>query len=99
MSGFNNPFAPKKSVSFSDAIHRIREWTRLAGAAGEDDIVSVNEIACAAEGCPPRETVILVMTKGQTRKAGIHKAMKDVTEADIAAAFAAPDRSNRDAGA
>lgn len=87
MSGFNNPFAPKQSISFSEAIRRIREWARHAGAAGPDDIVSVNEIACLAEGCPPRETVIIVMADGPLRKAGIHKAMKDVTEADVIAAF------------
>jgi len=93
VSGFNNPFAPKQSVSFSDAISRIRDWTRESGAAGPDDVISVNEIACHVDGCPPRETVIIVMADGPPRKAGIHKAMKDVIEADIIAAFAALDDS------
>lgn len=88
MNGFNNPFAPKASVSFSEAIGRIREWTRGAGVAGPEEIISVNELACPEEGCPPRETVIIVMANGQPRKAVIHQAMKDVTEADVVAAFA-----------
>lgn len=91
MSGFNNPFAPKPSVSFSEAIGRIRDWTRAMGAAGSDDIISVNELACPEEGCPPRETVIVVMADGQPRKAVIHKAMRDVNEIDVAAAFASTD--------
>lgn len=95
MNGFNNPFAPKKSVSFSDAIRRIRKWTRHAGVATSDDIISVNEITCAAEGCPPRETVIIIMADDKTRKAGIHKAMRDVTEADIIEAFTSPDNSDQ----
>lgn len=93
MSGFNNPFAPKQSVSFTEAIARIREWTRAAGAAGPDDVISVNELACPEEGCPPRETVIIVMANGEPHKAVIHQAMKDVTEADVVAAFALPDNS------
>ena len=91
MSGFNNPFAPKPSISFSEAIGRIRQWTRQAGAAGPHDVISVNELACPEVGCPPRETVIIVMKGGQPCKAVVHKAMKDVTEADVVAAFAAPD--------
>lgn len=91
MSGFNNPFAPKKSVSFAEAIDRIRGWTRATGAAGTEDVISVNELVCPEEGCPPRETVIIVMAGGQPRKAVIHKAMKDVTKADVAAAFLSPD--------
>ncbi len=93
MSGFDNPFAPKKSASFSEAIGRVREWTRATGVAGPDDVISVNELACPEEGCPPRETVIIVMAGGQPLKAVIHKAMKDVTEADVAAAFASLDDS------
>jgi hypothetical protein len=87
MSGFNNPFAPKPSGSFSEAIGRIRLWTRQVGAASAEDVISVNELACPEQGCPPRETVIIVMANGQPRKGVIHKAMKDVTEADVVAAF------------
>jgi hypothetical protein len=91
VSGFINPFAPKPSISFSEAIGRIRQWTRQAGAAGPHDVISVNELACPEEGCPPRETVIIVMADGEPRKGVIHKAMKDVTETDVAVAFASPD--------
>lgn len=92
MSGFNNPFAPKPSVSFAEAIGRIRLWVRQAGGAGPDDVVSVNELAFPEEGCPPRETVIIVMAAdGRPRKVVIHKAMKDVTEADVAAVFSSPN--------
>lgn len=47
-------------------------------------MISVTELARAEPGCPPCETVILVMwPEAQAWKLRIHKAMPDVEEADI----------------
>ncbi len=54
----------------------------------DNAIVSVNELACHLPGCPPKETVVLVMQgPGPTMQASIHKPMKDIVVEDIASAF------------
>lgn len=89
MTGFDNPIAPKRGGGYSAFIGRIREWTREVLAQNEATLVSVNELACPEPGCPPRETVILVMPEGAAPiRARIHKAMAEVTADDVRAAFA-----------
>jgi hypothetical protein len=89
MAGFSNPFAPKRSASYAEFIIRIKGWTCAVLALDATVMISVNELACAEEGCPPRETVILVMTDAAAPRRGtIHKAMSAVTADDVQAAFA-----------
>ncbi|TPW27678.1 hypothetical protein FJU08_19540 [Martelella alba] len=81
-----NPLAPK-GPGVIDAARRIKGWTRTMLAIDETTVVSVNELACHLPGCPPRETVILVMTgPNDTRQFSIHKAMAEVTHDDVHAA-------------
>lgn len=81
--GFVNPLAPKKP-GVIDAARRIKGWTRAILAIDETTAVSVNELACHLPGCPPRETVILVISgPNDTRQMSIHKAMTDVTHDDV----------------
>jgi hypothetical protein len=71
------------------AVGRIKGWARAALDLPAEVALSVTELACSAEGCPPRETVILVMPPGErARKYSVHKAIPDVTEADISACAA-----------
>ncbi len=87
MSSFVNPLKPRTGTGYAEALARIREWTRASLPPG-DPVVSVTELACAEPGCPPRETVILVMwTDAPAWKARIHKAMPEVSEADVALAL------------
>ena len=87
MTGFVNPFKPRSGTSYADALARIRAWTKAAIPAG-DAVISVNELACAEPGCPPRETVILVIWVGKPAwKLRLHNAMMDVLEADVIAAM------------
>jgi hypothetical protein len=84
MSGFDNPFKPRGGAGYLVALQRIRAWTRTALPPG-DPVISINELACAEPGCPPRETVILVMwPEAPAWKLRVHKAMLDVEESDIA---------------
>ena len=56
-------------------------------ALAEEDVLSVNEIACADPGCPDVETVILLMrARLPTRALTIGKPVEAVTDADIVAA-------------
>ncbi|SDA87420.1 hypothetical protein [Sinorhizobium sp. NFACC03] len=83
MSGFVNPLArPRHGVPAQAAT--IKTWTRNALGLSDDVVVSVNQLSCAEPGCPPQETVILVLPGGnRALKLAIHKALTDVTEIDV----------------
>jgi hypothetical protein len=94
MTSFANPFKPRGGAGYAQALLRIRAWAGAALPAGTlpggDPTISITELACAEPGCPPRETVILVMwPDAPAWKLRIHKAMPDVEEADILGAMAA----------
>ena len=83
MSAFINPLRGKRSPAYAEALQRIRQWTAESLPPG-DPVISVTELSCAEPGCAPRETVILIMwPEGRAWKARIHKAIPDVTEAEV----------------
>ena len=83
-SAFDNPFKPKPRGGYQTAIIQIREWTRTEFGLVDGELVSVTELACAEPGCPPRETVIVVMRPGHPATTlHVHKAMADVVRADL----------------
>jgi hypothetical protein len=85
---FINPLA-RNGPSIISSARAIKSWAREVLTLPDEAVVSVSELACHVPGCPPRETVILVMQSGETVQVSIHKAMKDVTEDHIAQAFSA----------
>lgn len=92
MNGFDNPLKPRGGTSYAEALARIRAWTIAAIPSG-DPVISVTELACAEPGCPPRETVILVMWPDTPAwKVRVHKAMVDVQEEDVAEAIPLAER-------
>jgi hypothetical protein len=62
MLGFVN-----KSAERSQAIDRVRSWTRAHFKLPDDTTVMVSEVACALPGCAPLETVIAFWTEGDRR--------------------------------
>jgi hypothetical protein len=95
MTAFVNPIKPRGGVGYGEALSRIKTWTRAALTEGEPQI-SVNELACAEPGCPPRETVVLVMCSDSTVwKLRIHKGMTDVTHGDVLQAIRSPEPVKR----
>ncbi|MDX2203372.1 MAG: nitrate reductase [Hyphomicrobiaceae bacterium] len=91
MAAFVNPIRPRGGATYSEALSRIRAWTRAHGPTREATI-SVTELACPEPGCPPRETVILVMRpEAPTWKLRVHKPMPDVNETDVIAALRAAE--------
>jgi hypothetical protein len=84
-----NPLARGASGVVAKA-RAIKEWTRAIGALPDDAVVSVSELSCTLPGCPPRETVILVMHGGKTHQASIHKTMLEVTKDDVELALSVP---------
>ncbi|OJF89772.1 hypothetical protein [Pararhizobium antarcticum] len=84
---FINPLA-RRGSSIVDSARALKSLTRGILALADDVVVSVSELACHVPGCPPRETVILVMQGVETLQISIHKPMADVTEDDLLEAFA-----------
>ncbi|PSC03475.1 hypothetical protein SLNSH_18700 [Alsobacter soli] len=50
-------------------VARVKAWAAGALGLGEDDQITVNEIACTDPACPGLETVILVMRAGEKTRA------------------------------
>jgi len=80
---FVNPLA-RKQPGVIEAARKVKSWARACLKIDDATIVSVNELTCHLPGCPPRETVILVMAEpNDTSQFSIHKAMEDVTFEDV----------------
>ncbi len=80
----SNPFAPRPRGGYPEALKQIRSWVRDVIPLDPEDTISVTELACAEPGCPPKETVIVIMhSSGLWEKMRIHNAMPDVSEMDI----------------
>jgi len=90
---FVNPLA-RNGPSVINSARAIKSCVRKLLALQDEAIVSVSELACHVPGCPPKETVILVMRGMETVQASIHKPMTDVTEDDVAHAFSAASNPN-----
>jgi hypothetical protein len=84
MSSFVNPLDRHGSIDLPERAAAIKLWTRQNLPLTEETAVSVSEFACAKPSCPPRQTVILVLSEDMSiQKMSIHKAMADVCEADV----------------
>jgi hypothetical protein len=96
----SNPFQPKSRGGVQECLNRIRGWVRTEMLLNEEDMVSVSELACAEIGCPPRETVIVIMpASGPWLKARVHKALGDVLEDDVLWALRKAEAVRRPSGA
>jgi hypothetical protein len=84
-ASFVNPLA-RGSVGVVVKARDIKAWTREVFDLPDDAVVSVNELACHVPGCPPKETVVLMMFADQTVQVSIHKSMLEINKEDIAVA-------------
>ena len=68
-------------------VDKIRQLKQILGEAldvGDTAIVTVNEITCLEEGCPPIETVVAVLQSNSlTLQNKIHKPINDVQADDL----------------
>lgn len=72
----------------AEASAKIAALVRRALALGENDAVTVSEIACGDPACGGAETVVLVMRAGRKTEAfKLFMPMAKVTEEDVAAAL------------
>jgi len=78
----------KKSPEHSQAIDRVRDWTRTRFKLPEDATIMVSEVACALPGCPPLETVVAFWTEADKRHHfKLFKPVQDVAEDDLPPAW------------
>jgi len=78
-----NLFGPKPEHSRARTT-QIKAWAVEALGLSDDIAVMVTELRCTEPGCPPLETVIAVLSQSvQPRQYKIHKALAEVTHADI----------------
>lgn len=72
---------PKRDISL---IRQVKNWAYEFLPISAEASISVMELECREAGCPPLETVIVVMdTEKGTRQWKLHKAMPDITRADV----------------
>lgn len=85
----NNPLARSGSAIVSQA-RLLKQWSRDLLHLHPEDIVTVSELSCVLPDCPPRETVIVILSaSGTSRQFSIHKALLAVDHDDIVRAIAA----------
>lgn len=64
---------------------RIKEWVRREFGLSGDMPVTVMELRCSEEGCPPVETVIGILDWSEgARRYKVHKRMAEVGYEDVA---------------
>lgn len=80
-----NPEDPTRA----DASRRVGGLVREILGLGEDDAVTVSEIACGDPACGGAETVVLVMRVGRkTEAVKLMMPMANVSEDDVRREFA-----------
>jgi hypothetical protein len=76
-------YGKTSSTDRAARVRSIKEWARDLLRLSEDATLMVTELHCSEPGCPPLETVIAVLSTGETTQLKIHKPIEDVTRADI----------------
>lgn len=66
------------------AISKIKHWVGEVFKLTENDIILVTELQCHEEGCPPFETVIVVLMEGSRKvQCKFHKRINEVLFEDV----------------
>ncbi|MCA9456296.1 MAG: hypothetical protein KC587_06515 [Nitrospira sp.] len=66
------------------AISIIKRWVSDVFNLAENDIILVTELQCHEEGCPPFETVIVILMEGNRKvQYKFHKRINEVAFEDI----------------
>lgn len=74
---------PKRSP---DQIAALKAWATELLPIPSDATLTIAELECHEEGCPPIETVIAALLQGAApRQWKLHKPLPEVTRDDIAA--------------
>ena len=73
-----------RGVGESHLAPLVKAWVRNVFQLEDSVTVMVTELQCMEPGCPPVETVVAIMDQpGRPKQYKLHKAMPEVTLADI----------------
>jgi hypothetical protein len=74
----------RRDTASTEARDRVSQLVRARLSLGDNDAVTVSEIACGDPGCGGAETVILVMRAGRrTEAVKVKKALLLATEDEV----------------
>ncbi len=63
---------------------QVKSWVSQVFDLSDDISVMITQLQCTEEGCPPIETVIVIMeTPGKPQQYKIHKPLAEVNQKDI----------------
>jgi hypothetical protein len=81
-----NLFSKKPAVS-AEQSQQIKDWLYEILQIDRQMVISMSQLQCQDSGCPPIQTAIAIMTSPH-RVIRIHKAIPDITHADVVQAIA-----------
>ena len=77
-----------KDEDHSEALERVKAWTRERFSLDDEAAIMVSEVACTLPGCPPLETVVAFWTDKDARHHfKIFKRVDEVVQDDLPPAW------------
>lgn len=78
---------PKKTAVSAEQSQQVKDWLYEVLQIDRHTVISLSQLQCQDSGCPPMQTAIAIMTIPH-RVIRIHKAIPDITYADVVQAIA-----------
>jgi hypothetical protein len=78
---------PKKPAVSVEQSQQVKDWLYEILQIDRPTVISLSQLQCQDSGCPPIQTAIAIMTSPH-RIIRIHKAISDITYADVVQAIA-----------
>lgn len=78
---------PQKPAVSIEQLQQVKDWLYEVLQIDRHTIISMSQLQCNDPNCPPLQTAIAVMTIPH-RVIRIHKAIPDITLADVVQAIA-----------
>ena len=78
---------PQKPAVSTEQLQQVKDWLYEVLQIDRHTIISMSQLQCQDSGCPPIQTAIAIMTSPH-RIIRIHKAISDITHADVVQAIA-----------
>ena len=79
---------PQKPAVTTEQLQQVKDWLYEIWQIDRHTVISLSQLQCQDSGCPPIQTAIAIMTSPH-RVIRIHKAIPDITYADLVQAIAA----------
>lgn len=81
-------FPSRPSRPDPEVTARIKAWATEILSLGNDDVVSVAQLACHDPGCPPVEILVTILSPNAPRRElRVHKAAADIERGDLLTAI------------